>query len=155
MTLALNWHTSPCQFRFVHIMQEASLTWGTHRLPRPPWAGARGSHLTLSLCFVTCPVGCLCRSPLTSGCLEVSSVSIAECGPQGCHVGLSLQTPESLWCMGSPEVMSACSKYPFFNGPADRSSVTTSYALGFAVWSLLLLGGRKTWMKPSSLWMAY
>lgn len=80
----------------------------------------------------------------SQGCLEVSSLSLAECGPQGCCVGLSLETPESLLCMGSPEVMSGCFKYPFFDDLADRNSVTTSYAMRFAVQSLLLLRRRKT-----------
>lgn len=155
MTLALNWHTFALP---VHICAHnaggatvlASLTWGHAQAAQAflssGW-GPRAPLLIPSLDFVTCPVGCSRRSPLRSvqsGCLEVSSLSIAECGLQGCYVGLSLHTLESLLCMRSPEVMSGCSAYPYFDDPADGSSVTTSYATGFAVCSLFPLGGRKT-----------
>lgn len=154
MTLALNWHTFAlpvriCAHNAGGATVQASLAWGH------TWAAQASlslgwepgtPHLTLSLYFVTCPVGCSRWSPLRSvqsGCLDVSSLGVAECGPQGCNVGLSLQTPESLLSTGSPQAMSGCSKYPFFDDLADRSSVITLYAMRFAVKSLLLLWGRE------------
>lgn len=131
MTLPLNWHTFAlpvriCPHNAGGATVQASLARGHARAAQASLSSGwepGTPHLILSLYFVTYPVGCSRRSPLRSarsGRLEVSSLGVAECGPQGCYVGLSLQTPESLLCLGSPEAVFAFSKYPFFDDLADK-----------------------------------
>lgn len=152
MTLPLNWHTFAlpvriCPHNAGGATVQASLVWGHAQASLSSGWGPGTPHLTLTLYFVTCPVGCSRRSPLRSCAVRVvwkfPVSALLNVDPKDVVLAFPCRH-QSLLCMGSPEVMSGCFKYPFFDDLADRNSVTTSYAMRFAVQSLLLLRRRKT-----------